>query len=186
MSRWSRIAQILPGRTDNEIKNYWRTHMRKKAQGKKCTMSLASSSSKSSSSTSNEPTLDPLASKDSGVESFHYTGGSETSALMEIKSKEDEIKREHAMDEIWREIAQSEENTIIPASRSYSEEGHNFFYPQIGLPTWEYCADSQWKIDDEECKMFPSIRDPLFSYHGDIEYLCGWSWLPSLRYVQDI
>ncbi|KAK6231679.1 hypothetical protein SCA6_001752 [Theobroma cacao] len=28
---WSMIARRLPGRTDNEIKNYWRTHLRKKA-----------------------------------------------------------------------------------------------------------------------------------------------------------
>ncbi|CAN1276022.1 Transcription factor MYB27 [Linum perenne] len=28
--RWSRIARSLPGRTDNEIKNYWRTHLSKK------------------------------------------------------------------------------------------------------------------------------------------------------------
>lgn len=30
MIRWSRIAQNLPGRTDNEIKNYWRTRIEKK------------------------------------------------------------------------------------------------------------------------------------------------------------
>ncbi|KAK9158618.1 hypothetical protein Scep_005192 [Stephania cephalantha] len=30
--RWSKIARSLPGRTDNEIKNYWRTHLRKKVQ----------------------------------------------------------------------------------------------------------------------------------------------------------
>ncbi|XP_022144763.1 transcription factor MYB27-like [Momordica charantia] len=29
-NKWSRIARWLPGRTDNEIKNYWRNHMRKK------------------------------------------------------------------------------------------------------------------------------------------------------------
>nr|QQP20047.1 MYB33 transcription factor protein [Fagopyrum tataricum] len=31
-NRWSLIAGRLPGRTDNEIKNYWNTHLSKKAQ----------------------------------------------------------------------------------------------------------------------------------------------------------
>ncbi|CAF2168671.1 hypothetical protein HID58_026373 [Brassica napus] len=29
-NKWSNIARRLPGRTDNQIKNYWRTHLRKK------------------------------------------------------------------------------------------------------------------------------------------------------------
>jgi len=34
--RWSKIAQHLPGRTDNEIKNYWRTRVQKHAKQLNC------------------------------------------------------------------------------------------------------------------------------------------------------
>ncbi|CAL9748959.1 unnamed protein product [Musa acuminata subsp. burmannicoides] len=35
-NRWSKIAQCLPGRTDNEIKNYWRTRVQKHAKQLHC------------------------------------------------------------------------------------------------------------------------------------------------------
>ncbi|CAI9774262.1 unnamed protein product [Fraxinus pennsylvanica] len=35
-NRWTQIAKRLPGRTDNEIKNYWRTIIKKQAKQLKC------------------------------------------------------------------------------------------------------------------------------------------------------
>ncbi|KAJ0989708.1 hypothetical protein J5N97_008064 [Dioscorea zingiberensis] len=36
-NRWSMIAGRLPGRTDNEIKNYWNSHLSKKLKGQEFT-----------------------------------------------------------------------------------------------------------------------------------------------------
>ncbi|XP_074564617.1 transcription factor MYB36-like [Curcuma longa] len=49
-SRWSIMAAQLPGRTDNDIKNYWNTRLKKKLLGKGTESSSSSSSSSSSQS----------------------------------------------------------------------------------------------------------------------------------------
>ncbi|XP_066360961.1 transcription factor MYB2-like [Miscanthus floridulus] len=40
-NRWSKIAQHLPRHTDNEIKNYWRTHVQKHARHLRCDVNSA-------------------------------------------------------------------------------------------------------------------------------------------------
>lgn len=51
--RWSAIATKLPGRTDNEIKNYWHTHLKKRVDGKQATPSTSSSADQTTKTSSN-------------------------------------------------------------------------------------------------------------------------------------
>ncbi|XP_008222863.1 PREDICTED: transcription factor MYB59 [Prunus mume] len=167
-NRWSRIARKLPGRTDNEIKNYWRTHMRKKAQEKKRAASPSSSSSNCSSSSN-------ITSTEGGA-SFYDTGGLEIKASSGAKKtggdhqeQQDDKKRdqkEYSLDDIWKDINLPEVNSIEPVYNGYSEEACNIIScPLMASPApWEYCSDSLWEMDEEESKMFlPTTSDQFLS-----------------------
>ncbi|KAL4297170.1 hypothetical protein GQ457_12G028980 [Hibiscus cannabinus] len=141
-NRWSRIARKLPGRTDNQIKNYWRTHMRKKAQQKKKAMSPSSSSSSNSHSSPSSST---------GKVSFYDTGGPDMK-----KSGEFEDEKGYSMDDIWKDIDMSEENMIKPLTDNYSEEVCDIFCPPMASPSPEndYCLASLWKMAEESISCF--------------------------------
>ncbi|PHU13703.1 Transcription factor MYB48, partial [Capsicum chinense] len=108
-NRWSKIAMKLPGRTDNEIKNYWRTHMRKKAQderkNKASTISPSSSFSNSSSFYSNSPDVDFTPSTEDNERNIYDTGGFQKNVAENMKV--------YSMDEIWKDIELSEENETM-------------------------------------------------------------------------
>ncbi|PIN23961.1 hypothetical protein CDL12_03306 [Handroanthus impetiginosus] len=151
-NRWSRIARKLPGRTDNEIKNYWRTHMRKKAQERKkaITPSSSSSNSSSSSSISNSPTEG---------RSFYDTGGMDTAPSPGENKAGVEVEegtKVYSMDEIWKDIELSEEICQTMTS-----------------PRMNFCPnESLWSIDEEENKMLmQQMGDnfhsfPFYNYTG--------------------
>lgn len=152
-NRWSRIARNLPGRTDNEIKNYWRTHTRKKAQEKKRAMSSSSSSSSvtSSSAAKNPPADSPPISRVEEVR-FHDTGGKKGEKL------EENDKGYYSMDQIWKDIDLFDDDTIKPVFDGYMEE--------VASPTWDCYSDSLWRMDEiEESKMVLPINDDFLSFY---------------------
>ncbi|KAK1418878.1 hypothetical protein QVD17_28027 [Tagetes erecta] len=63
-NRWSKIAAQLPGRTDNEIKNVWHTHLKKRIESYKTTTSYSKRRSTKAKRASKDPYLeDPVVSQ---------------------------------------------------------------------------------------------------------------------------
>ncbi|KAK4492036.1 hypothetical protein RD792_002826 [Penstemon davidsonii] len=147
-NRWSRIARKLPGRTDNEIKNYWRTHMRKKAQERKKAKNTSPSSSSSSSSSTSNISI-------SGE--FYDAGGLDKAAIAPGEKKTsleiEESSKVYSLDEIWKDIELSEESCNLTSQTMVS-------------PIWDYCPNDEsllWSINnDEESKM---LMQPMGDEH---------------------
>ncbi|OMO67647.1 hypothetical protein CCACVL1_20390 [Corchorus capsularis] len=165
-NRWSRIARKLPGRTDNEIKNYWRTHMRKKAQEKKRAMSPPSSSSSSSTTT----TVDSLPFSGTGKASFYDTGGHDDDMVNNAlagknSSPEFEEEKGYSMDDIWKDIDDiqlSEENNTL--MKPLSDNNNNNLISSMASPPWDYCWDSLWNEEESKNMFLPTNNQFLACY----------------------
>ncbi|CAL4896025.1 unnamed protein product [Urochloa decumbens] len=176
-SRWSRIARSLPGRTDNEIKNFWRTRTRKKAledrrlHGKETaagsplssSVTTASCGCSSGSPTSAAATPSSSASDDSELREEGSGGGElelelEEASTAAAAASQQQQPQEYccSMDQLWNEIAAAD------AAASYVLDGWGAGHCYYGAaaeqpaampssPVWEYSSDySLWRIDDEE------------------------------------
>ncbi|VAI04625.1 unnamed protein product [Triticum turgidum subsp. durum] len=155
-NRWSRIARRLPGRTDNEIKNYWRTHMRKKAQERKTNMSPSSSSSSFTYQSCLLETA-PIIRMDGG--STHNG----TTCFSSVLKSNQSVMDGYSIDQIWKEI---EAPAMLPIDKKACS---NLPCPVLPSPMGDrYCPpEVVWKMDNGDLKMLA----PQFGY-GNGERSC--------------
>lgn len=155
-NRWSRIARRLPGRTDNEIKNYWRTHMRKKAQERKTDMSPSSSSSSFTYQSCLLETA-PIIRMD---ESSTHNG---TTCFSSVLKSNQSVMDGYSMDQIWKEI---EAPAMLPIDDTSCS---NLPSPLLPFTIGDhYCPPGViWKMDNGDLKMLA----PQFGY-GNGERSC--------------
>ncbi|CAL5413573.1 unnamed protein product [Camellia sinensis] len=167
-NRWSAIAARLPGRTDNEIKNVWHTHLKKRLKNYQST-------SNTKGQTVTEPKCDSNASSESntmnsGFESSEYASASPQDSSSELSSVTDlpglpnnVVIKDESMDtsetfpqideSFWSEELSTGNSTMQSDFAGFAEE-LQFQFPlsssmTASIGTMEHVNEYNFNIDDD-------------------------------------
>nr|ADI24681.1 Myb3 [Leymus racemosus] len=107
-NRWSTIAARLPGRTDNEIKNVWHTHLKKRLDSSSKPSGQAAPKRKAKKpavavSALEGPTSEPASSPGQSLSTSSATGYSMASSLENTGSSSSESEEFQIDDSFWSE-----------------------------------------------------------------------------------
>ncbi|ERN00579.1 hypothetical protein AMTRI_Chr04g247840 [Amborella trichopoda] len=168
-NRWSKIAAHLPGRTDNEIKNYWNTHIKKKLRKMGIDPVTHKPIASSSPATTEEKPADSLSKPEETPLNL---------ALPETQEKAQSNKSELAEEE-------TSINSGAPLVKpTFSDKSPEFFCTdevpliephEIMVPcaSTSSCCSSSSMWNNEESPLH--LPDIMWQMHG-IEDLEEWDW----------